>query len=161
MKRSGQSGITLIETAVSAAVLAIGIGGLLFAVNAFARFVTHQPGPARAAALRIADQTLRIAQDAWKYGAPGGTIAGTATVAVPLAIPSASPASIPVQIETTEESSSSSGAQITVTVSFTPDPGRPAEGSSVGTSGTVGIKAPAPGSHLDGPALIPQPSGAP
>jgi hypothetical protein len=139
--------MTLLETAVSAAIAAIAIGGAIFAMGSFGRFATYQSGPNRAAASQLAQQTLRVAQDAWKYGPPGASPAGTWRMASATVTTSAVP-------------TSAVSAHIVVTVQYTPDPGRNDSGT-IAVSGDVDVKAPVPGSQIAQPALVPQPSGAP
>lgn len=154
MNPARQSGITLVETAVAAGITAVAIAGVLFAMTAFGKYVRRQGGPARTAALIAAQQTLRVAQDAWKYGSPGSAPAGSQTLALPYNDATSAPATITASI------AGSSPAQITVTVRYTPEPGRDDPGIVV-MSGQLTVKAPLPGSHVDRPGLVPQPSGAP
>ncbi|HET9095491.1 MAG TPA: hypothetical protein VFN37_02420 [Candidatus Baltobacteraceae bacterium] len=155
MKARRQSGITLVETAVAAGIVAVALGGTLFALAQFGRYVRQQGGPARTAALVAAEQTLRVAQNAWKYGSPGTAPSGTQTIALPITEAAAAPATI-----TTTIAGSGTSAQITVTVRYTPEPGRNDSGV-VTMSGQLAVKAPLPGSHLERPGLVPMPSGAP
>lgn len=155
MKGRRQSGITLVETAVAAGIIAIALGGTLFALAQFGRYVRQQGGPARTAALVAAQQTLRVAQDAWKYGSPGSAPSGTQTIALPINEAAVAPATI-----TTTVAGSATSAQITVTVRYTPEPGRNDSGV-VTLSGQLAVKAPLPGSHIDRPGLVPLPGGAP
>ena len=161
MRAHTQAGITLVETAVAVAVIAIGIGGLLFALGSFARFTAHQAGPVRSAATALADQTLRIAENTWKYGSPGSAPSGTAASRLTVAHEGAAPATVPVTVTTSLSNVSATGAQITVTVQYTPDPGHPSDSGVTSVTGQAGAKAPAPGSQVTDPAAIPQPSGAP
>ena len=161
MRANTQAGVTLIETAVAVAVIAIGIGGLLFALSSFARFTAHQAGPVRTAATALADQTLRIAENAWKYGSPGEAPSGIATKALTVARAGADPETVPVSVATDLANVSTTGAQITVTVQYTPDPGHPSDNGRISVTGEVDVKAPAPGSQVTAPSMIPQPSGAP
>ena len=155
MRHRSQSGITLVETAVAAAIVVVAIGGVLFAIASFGKFVRRQGGPGRMAALVAAQQTLRIAQNAWKYGAPGSAPSGSETITLPLNSATTAPATI-----TTAIASSGTSAQLTVTVRYTPEPGRNDSGVVV-LSGPVSVKAPLPGSQIDRPGLVPLPSGAP
>ena len=161
MRAHAQAGITLVETAVAGAVIAIGIGGLLFALGSFARFTAHQAGPVRRAATALADQTLRIAENTWKYGAPGSAPSGTTANTLTAARAGAAPTTVPVTIATSLSSVSATGAQITVTVRYTPDPGHPSDDGVISVTGHADVKAPAPGSQVTEPGAIPQPSGAP
>jgi type II secretory pathway pseudopilin PulG len=151
-----QSGITLVETAVAAAIVAIAVGTALWAVAAFAKHVAQQGGRARMAALTVAQQMLRVAQNAWKYGSPGNAPSGSEQITLPLDAAASEPATL-----TTSIGASTSPAQITVTVRYTPEPGRAGDTGIVSVSGEVDAKAPLPGSHVDRPGLIPLPSGAP
>lgn len=156
MRSRGQSGITLVETAIAAAIVAVAVCGALFAMASLGKYARRQGGPARMAALVTAQQTLRIAQDAWKYGSPGSAPAGSETIALPINAATSAPATI-----TTALASSGTSAQITVTVRYTPEPGRSNDSGVVTVSGAVAVKAPLPGSHVDRPGLVPLPSGAP
>jgi prepilin-type N-terminal cleavage/methylation domain-containing protein len=142
-----QSGFSLIEAVIAAAIAAVAAGAWLSATNAFGRFAANQASPARSAALLLAEQTLRVAQDAWKYGSPGNAPSGTWTAG-----------SFTVQ---TVVSGGAVSSDITVQVSYTPDPLRPADSGMVTLHGTLSVKAPLPGTRIVRPALIPQPSGAP
>lgn len=146
----------LLETAVAAAIVAVAVGTALWAIAAFAKHVAQQGGPARTAALIAAQQTLRVAQNAWKYGSPGSAPAGSQSITLPLSAATSAPATI-----TTTISGSASPAQITVTVQYTPEPDRSGDSGVVSVSGEVGVKAPLPGSQVNRPGLIPLPSGAP
>lgn len=133
---------------LAAAIVAIAAGTALWATASFAKHAAQQGGRARTAALVIAQQTLRVAQDAWKYGAPGSAPAGTQTLALPGSL-------------TTAISGELSPARITVTVRYTPEPGRDGDPGVVSVSGEVDVKAPLPGSQIERPGLVPLPSGAP
>lgn len=153
--RNAQSGITLIETVVAVAIVAIVVGGVLFAAGAFGKYVSQQGGPGRRAALIAAEQTMRLAQNAWKYGSPGNAPSGSRTVVVPLSTQTTAPATI-----TTTLSAGVSSARLEVTVRYTPEPSRNDPGTVTLTS-DVDVRAPLPGSQVSRPGLIPQPSGAP
>lgn len=143
------------ETAVAAGIVAIALGGALFALAQFGKYVRGQAGPARTAALVAAQQTLRLAQNAWKYGSPGSAPSGTQTIALAYNKGASAPATI-----TTAIARSGPSAQITVTVRYTPEPGRNDPGV-VTISGELIAKAPLPGSRIDRPGLVPLPLGAP
>lgn len=136
MNSGTQSGFSLIEAILAGAIVAIAAGAWLSAASAFGRFATHQVSPARSAALLLAEQTLRVAQDAWKYGSPGSAPSGTWTTG-----------GHTVQTVTAGGTGSSS---VTVTVD-----------GIVTLHGTLSVKAPLPGSRIVPSTLIPQPSGAP
>ncbi len=139
--------MTLVETALAAAILALAAGAALYAVARFAKYSAQQAPAQRTAAIAIAEQTLRVAQDAWKYGPPGNAPAGTQRIPLPGTL-------------TTTLSSGEASAHITVTVQYTPDPSRNDTGI-VSVSGDVVEKAPLPGSQIDRPGLITGPGGAP
>ena len=143
-----QSGITLVETAVAAAIVAIALGGAVAAMAMFGKYVAQTDSPARRASLLLAQQTLRVAQNAWKYGSPGAAPSGTQI------------ATLPNASVTTSIAGSGTSAQITVTVRYTPDPAH-ADSGVVSISGQLTAKAPLPGSELDRPGLVPLPAGAP
>ena len=86
------------ETTITVAILAVAVGGLIAAVGVVGGFSTHQSGPVRTAAILRADQVLRIAQDAWKYGSPGASPSGTWQTTVSLAAPNAGPTTVPVTV---------------------------------------------------------------
>ncbi len=155
MRLRSQSGITLVETAVAAGLVAIAAGTVLYGIAMFGRFAGQQGGAARMAALLTAEQTLRIAQDAWKYGTPGDAPNGSQTISLPLSASTTQPA-----LMTTTLSPSGASAQITVSIRYTPEPGRGDPGV-VSVSGNVYAKAPLPGSQIDRPGLVAMPSGAP
>lgn len=155
MTPTRQSGLTLLETAIAAAIIAVATAGALFAIAAFGKFTRQQGGPARTAALALAQQTLHIAQNAWKYGSPGSAPSGSQTIALPLDSATTAPASI-----TTSLVSGGTSAQITVTIRYTPEPGRNDPGV-VSVSGDLSVKAPLPGSQVTRPGFVPLPSGAP
>lgn len=142
----------LLEAILAVAIVAVAAGAWLSASSAFARFSTHQASPVRSAAQTLAEQTLRVAQDAWKYGSPGTAPSGSWQTAVALNAPGAPPTSAPVTV-TANLASSGETADITVTVKYA--------GGAVALNGVLSVKAPAPGATLLQPALIPQPSGAP
>lgn len=144
-----ERGFTLLEALVACAVLAIGAFGMLGAWNSVARSTRAQAGPNETAALEFARRTLRIAEDAWKYGAPGAAPAGTWTVTAPA----------PMTVSTTL-TPDAGGASVAVTVAYTPDPGRN-EPATVTVLGEATVLAPLPGSQVAEPGAIPQPSGAP
>jgi hypothetical protein len=141
---------------VAAALIAIAVSGAFYAMTAFGKYAAQQAGPARSAALIAAEQTLRIAQNAWKYGSPGAAPAGAQSITLPLSTATSAPATI-----TTTVASSGSSAQLTVTVQYTPEPGRSGDPGVVRITGEVMQKAPLPGSQVQRPGLIPMPSGAP
>lgn len=154
-----QQGFTLIESVVAAAVAAVAICALFGAIGEFGRFASHQAGPVRSAATLLAERTLRVAQDAWKYGSPGSAPAGAALSTIPLNAPNGA-RTAPVSV-TTSVTGSVGSAQISVTVLYTPDPDHPQDPGSVTVSGEARVKAPLPGSTVAPASLVPQPTGAP
>ena len=156
MNLRAQSGITLVETAVAAAVLAIAAGAAAYSVMMFGRVTAQQGGPSRMAALIIAQQELRIAQNAWKYGSPGIAPSGSETIALAVSASTTARATM-----TTTISGGGTSAQLTVTVQYTPEPDRNGDTGVVSVTGEVAEKAPLPGSQVNKPGLIPMPSGAP
>ena len=161
MNCRSQAGFTLVECAIAVAVAGIAICGLISAMNGFARFAGHQASPAHDAAAQLADQTLRIAEDAWKYGSPGAAPAGTASVSVPLARPGAAATLMPMNVTTSVTNATASSAHIDVTVRYTPDPNRPGDRGAAGISADIDVAAPAPGARITESGLVPQPAGAP
>jgi prepilin-type N-terminal cleavage/methylation domain-containing protein len=155
-----ERGFTLIESTVAIAIVSVAIA-LPFAMSGFARFATHQAGPVRTAAMVLAEQTLRIAEDAWKYGSPGESPAGSMQTTVPLLIPNAAPTTAPVTLRTSVTETGSSSAQIAVTVLYTPDAGHMQDNGSVTLTGEIQVKSPLPASTIAPAGLIAQPSDAP
>lgn len=149
----------LLEAVLAAAIVALATGAWLSASSAFARFSTHQASPVRSAAQALAEQTLRVAQDAWKYGSPGTVPSGSWQTGVALNAPGAA-AAAPVTV-TASVASSGQTADITVIVRYTPDPQHRGDSGVVSLNGSLSVKAPAPGARLLQPGLIPEPSGAP
>jgi type II secretory pathway pseudopilin PulG len=138
--------VRILEGAVAAAILAIAAGAALYALSSFGKYVAQQNSPQRKAALLLAQQTLRMAQNAWKYGSPGSAPAGTQTTGF---------ASV-----STSLSGGGATAQLSVTVRYTPAPEHDDSGT-VTISGELSAKAPRPGTQIDHPGLVPLPSGAP
>lgn len=149
MNARAQAGFTLVEAAVATAIVAIAAGGALYAFAAFARNGAHVDGPHRAAAMRLANRTLRAAEDAWKYGSPGIAPAGTGIVTDPY------PASITAKLSGVTPAS----ATLAVTVRYTPDPSR--DGGVVRLTAALESQAPPPGSTLTQPGLVPAPAITP
>lgn len=147
MHDRSQSGFSLIETLVATAIVTLVVGSALFALATFGKYAAHQGGKARTAALSLAQQTLRDAQNAWKYGSPGVAPSGTQIAAS-------------VGTVTTTVAASASIAQITVRVTYTPDASYQDSGVVV-LSGELQAKSPLPGAQIDRPGLVPQPAGAP
>ena len=160
MSRS-QRAFSLIETLVAVALVTIAVAGSILSMGAFGRFSTHQAGPVRSAAMLLAEQTLRVAQDAWKYGSPGMAPSGTWQTAVPLHIPGASPTTAPVSVTTSISNAGAQGAHVKVDVQYTPDGQRSSDSGLVSISAQAQVEAPVPGATLLDPSLVPQPSGAP
>jgi type II secretory pathway pseudopilin PulG len=138
--------VRILEAAVVATILAIAAVAALSAIATFGKYVARQDSQQRKAALLLAQQTLRIAQNAWKYGSPGTAPAGTQSTGA---------ATISTAI-----SGSGASQQITVTVRYTPAPEHNDSGT-VSISGALSVKAPLPGTRVDRPGLVPLPSGAP
>lgn len=160
MRAGSQSGFSLIEAIFAAAIVAVAAGAWLSAVNGVAHFATHQVSPLRNSATVLAEQTLRIAQDAWKYGSPGAAPAGTWQTNLPLIVPGAPATSVPVSVNAAIVTTGQR-ADLVVTVRYTPDAGATGDDGVVALRGALSVKAPAPDSRIVRPGLIPQPSGAP
>jgi Tfp pilus assembly protein PilV len=156
-----QAGFTLVEAAISAAIVAVAAGGALLAMGAIGHFATNQAGPMRTAAAGVAEQTLRLGQNAWKYGSPGSLPAGSATVNVPLIVAGSASTSAPVTVSTSLTNVTATQAQLAVSVTYAADRGHPADSGSLSISGPLTVKAPLPGTRVTDPAAIPEPSGAP
>lgn len=144
---SPQRGFALLEAIVLVAIVAIGAGGLLLAASAAAK-LSPDADRSRTAASLLATQTLRVAEDAWKYGSAGNAPSGTATALLPVP---GSNAPLPVTISSAIEAQSADGAAISVTVSYPT--------GAITESAAVRIKAPLPGTQVERPGLIPQPNG--
>lgn len=147
-RRTAEGGFSILEALVAVALLAICTGGVLAAAASIGRFAAAPAGPNRAAALAAAEETARIAQDAWKYGAPASP--------VPNGTWSTTSRGVPLNIG----ASTTSAGDLVVTVAYPPD-------SSRGESGTVTLHttlraiAPRPREKVVRPGLVPAPSGAP
>lgn len=145
-----QAGFALIEAIAVTGIVAVCAGALLLALSSAAKSGARAAGPNRMAALRLAAQTLRVAENVWKYGSPGDAPAGTEVTGVP----------VPLHIVSTVSQTGASSAVLTVTVSYTPDPGH-AEPGSVTLSGTLRAKAPLPGARVAQDGLISAPGRSP
>ncbi|HEV2261689.1 MAG TPA: hypothetical protein VGR69_05315 [Candidatus Rubrimentiphilum sp.] len=157
---SKQEAFTLIEAAVACGVVALSIAVLFLAAAAFAKFGTRPAGPDRAAATLLAEQTLRVAEDAWKYGSIGNAPAGTWSTTLPIATGGTTTTSIPVTVTSSLANSGAAGASISITVAYPPDPNHNDPGS-VSVNGTLRVRAPLPGARVAYPVLVPLPPGAP
>ena len=155
-----EQGFTLTETLVAAGICTAGILALCASVTAFAKFGAHAAGPLRTAATSVAEQTLRSAQDAWKYGSPGTAPSGDWNTSMPVELPGVGPTSAPVGIAAQLGADQSGATILTVTVTYTPDPERPDSGSLT-VSGPLTVKAPLPGSRVVRPGIVAAPAGAP
>lgn len=144
-----QRGFALIEAVIVIGIVAACAGALLLALANAAKSGTRAMGPNHVAALRLAAQTLRVAANAWKYGSLGDAPSGTEVASVP----------VPLQIVSSVSQTGASSAVMTVTVSYTPDPGR-AEPGSVTLSGTLRAKAPLPGARVEQDGLISAPGAS-
>ncbi|MGZ3516394.1 MAG: type II secretion system protein [Vulcanimicrobiaceae bacterium] len=161
---------TLIEVTVATAIIVVAVAGALTAFNAIARYATNQGGLRRAAALAFANQLVEIAQDTWKYGSPGPSPAGRWQTTLQLAMPNASATTMPVsvsaiyqQLRTPDPSGidpSTPSALVTVTVAYTPEPGRDDSGV-VSAQATLHVQALPPGAQISLPGNVPAPVGAP
>lgn len=160
MSVRGQQGFTLIESVVATAIVAIAAGALFLSIGGFGRFSSHQSGPVRTAATLLAEQTLRLARNAWKYGSPGSAPAGSFATSLPVLMPGRTPTSAPVTV-VTAVSMAGSSADVRVTVRYTPDPDHFQDPGAVSIDGEALMQAPLPASTISPPALIAQPTGAP
>lgn len=156
----GQAGFTLIESLAAAAIAALAVLALTGAIGGLGKYASHQASPVRTAASALAAQTLRVAADAWKYGPPGAAPAGAFATSVPLVRPGDTATTAPVGL-TVSAAASLGGAQIAVTVRYTPDPAHPGDSGIVTLTGAARVRAPMPGSTVAPAALIAQPAGAP
>ena len=156
-----QAGFALIEVLAVIGIVAICAGTLILAISGFTKFGSHAVGRNRLAATLFAEQTLRVAEDAWKYGTPGAAPSESAQVALPIAVPSSTPTTIPATVFSTLSDAGPAGATIAVTVLYTPDPQHPDDSGSVTLSGNLNLKAPLPGAQMERPGFIPPPANAP
>lgn len=141
----------LLETVVAAAIVAIAAAGLFFASAAAARFGTQQSDPRREAANALAEQTLRTAADAWKYGAlgsPAPQLNGAWTIGRYAVSVSTSELTTPAPNDPTRES-----ATFRVNVAY--------DSQNVSAQTVLHVKAPVPGSTIDTGATVTPPPGAP
>jgi prepilin-type N-terminal cleavage/methylation domain-containing protein len=156
-----QRGFTLLETTVAVAIICVAAGALLGAIGEFGRFATNQSGPVRASATMLAEQTLRVAENTWKYGSPGTSPSGSLQTTVPVLMPNGMATTAPVALQTRISSADATSAQIDVTVSYTPDADHAHDPGSVTLHGDVQVRSPRPASTVAPAPLIPQPSAAP
>jgi len=147
-----QRGFALLEAIAIVAIVAICAGALLMAVFASAR-LGLAPGRNRAAAALLAAQTLRGAENAWKYGTPGDAPSGSAAASMP--VPGS--VAVPVTISSELSSQTADGAAIAITVTYPPE--RAGDSGAITVTGALRAKAPLPGSQVERPGLVPQPTG--
>ena len=150
-----QLGFALLEAIAVVAIASLCTGVLFLAVSAAVRLETR-PGRYRAAAAMLAAQTLRVAEDAWKYGTPGAP-SGSAPAFMHV---QGSNQVVPVTISSAISSQTADGAAITITISYPPGQ-YGGDSGAVSIGGTLRVKAPLPGAQVERPALIPHPAGAP
>jgi prepilin-type N-terminal cleavage/methylation domain-containing protein len=160
VRTAAERGFTLIESVVGVAVAGIAVGALAYAVGGFGRFATHQTGPVRAAASALAEQTLRTAEDAWKYGSPGTSPSGSIETTLPLVPPGGVPTGVPVTVTTAVSGASPTSADLTVTVRYPPDADHTEDRGTLTLRGAVHVKAPLPASTVAPASLVPQPAGS-
>lgn len=161
MEKRKQAGFTLIEAVLAVAILAVAMTAFTVAMGEFGKFSTSQAGPVRTAAMLLAEQTLRVAEDAWKYGAAGNAPEGSLATRVPLVLPGARATTAPLTVTTALSNADSAFADLVVTVRYTPDPDHLQDTGIVTLDGELQVKAPLPASTVAPPNLIAQPQGAP
>jgi len=149
-----QRGFVLLEAIAIVAIVSICAGALLLAISAAAK-LSAPPGRYRTAAALLAAQTLRAAENAWKYGSPGEAPSGSAPAS--MTVPGSS-VPVAVTISSAISSETADGAAIEVTVSY--PPGQSGDSGTLILSGALRAKAPLPGSQLERPGLIPQPAAS-
>ena len=147
-----QRGFALLEAIAVVAIVSLCAGALFTAILASAASGLG-PGRNRAAAALLAAQTLRGAENAWKYGAPGDAPSGSSATSMP--VPGSG--TVPVTISSAISSQTADGAAITITVSYPPE--RAGDSGAITVTGALRVKAPLPGSQVERPGLIPQPAG--
>ena len=150
-----QLGFALLEAIAVVAIASLCTGALFVAVSA-AVSLEAPPGRNRAAATALAAQTLRVAEDAWKYGALESTPNGSAPALMHV---QGSSETVPVTISSAISSQTADGAAITITVTYPPgqDGG---DSGAVTIGGALRVKAPLPGAQVERPGLIPRPAAA-
>lgn len=139
---NGERGYALLEALAALGLAALCVTALALAARGAARVQTQTGGPNRRAALAFARQTLRVAQDAWKYGSPGAAPAGSATALIPF----------PARVSATVEPDGEDAATISVRVEYSPDPATNDSGV-VTLEGAVHAMAPLPGSRVEAAAV--------
>lgn len=166
-RAGGQRGFTLIEATIAAGVSAVVLLAALGALRSVAKYGTHRAPPLRSAALALAEQVVRSAEDRWKYGG-GSDPSGTWTTTLPLARPNAAPTSVPATVSAAlttiatpnPDDPTAEQAHLTVTVRYPPDLARNDPGL-LQVDATLHVKAPLPGSTVAPPGMVDAPSGAP
>jgi type II secretory pathway pseudopilin PulG len=150
-----QRGFALLEAIAVVAIASLCTGALFMAITAAVRLEVP-PDRNRAAATLLAAQTLRIAEDAWKYGTAGAP-SGSAPAFMRV---QGSSEGVPVTISSAISSQNGDGAAITITVTYPPGQDG-ADSGAVTIGGALRVKAPLPGAQVERPGLIPRPAAAP
>lgn len=150
-------GFTLVETVLATAIVAIALSALLASLGGAARFAGAAAGPNRQLALDAAAETIRLGQNAWKYG-PQDVPSGTLATSVPVSVPGAPPTTMPLTIQALLTRAGDS-AHLRVVVLYPQDGFRDQTGRVV-EDAVLHVSAPLPQSTVLA-APIAQPSGAP
>jgi type II secretory pathway pseudopilin PulG len=143
---NGERGFALLEAIAVIGVAALCVAALALAASGATKFAGRASGPNRRAALAFARQTLRTAQDAWKYGAPGWVPAGSTSALIPF----------PARITASLAPGGAETAAISITVEYSPDPTQNDSGI-VTLESSLRAAAPLPGTRIEQPGTIAHP----
>jgi type II secretory pathway pseudopilin PulG len=152
-----QRGFTLVETILAAGLVAVALIALFSVLAGASRFAASSGGPNRQTALHVAAETIRLAQNAWKY-APQDAPSGTLATSAPVPVPSGDPTTIPLTVQAILARTGDS-AKLRVVVTYPQDGFRSQTGRVV-EDAVLQVAAPLPQSTIIA-SPIPQPSGAP
>jgi hypothetical protein len=149
VERSSELGSSLLETAVSLALVAVLAGTALSAVLGARHAAADDP--IRDALQSAVRREMPIALDVLKYR---GTSIAPASIATTLPMPGESP--LPVQLSIGASRIGDGPLRVTITAASSGDDRR-----STSLTTLIGDRAPPPGSTQRAPGLVPAPTGAP